>query len=126
MKPRAPRLRIFDYIAFALAAGLIAASAVMAYSTGSAASRLHVRTVDGDFVYDLAADAVLDFEGPIGTTRVKIENGTARVVSSPCREQLCVNTGALDAGGDWAACLPNRVFLEVTGDEESSVDALSY
>lgn len=121
-----PRLRPFDYIAAAFAVALIAAAAVSAYSSGSEASRLKVQTAGGEFVYDLRSDATLDFDGPIGITRIEIKDGTARVLSSPCRQQICVNSGALDSGGDWTACLPNRVFLEVTGADETEVDALSY
>ena len=38
--------------------------------------------------------------------------------SSDCPDKVCVNTGALSKDGEWAACLPNRVFLKVTGGDE--------
>jgi hypothetical protein len=33
--------------------------------------------------------------------------------SSNCPDLVCVNTGRLTREGEWAACLPNEVFLKV-------------
>ena len=126
MKARFPRLRLFDYIAAVVVIGLIVAASITVYSSGSDASLVRVQTEKGEFVYDLAADVSLDFEGPIGITHVEIMDGKAKITSSPCREQICVNTGALDSAGDWAACLPNRIVIEITGTDEAEVDVLSY
>jgi len=119
-------LKPLDYLIAALTIGLIVGAAVAAYSAGSGASHVRVQTAEGEFVYDLAADTVVDFDGPIGVTRIEITDGAAQVVSSPCREQICVSSGAHDSAGDWTACLPNRIFLEVTGPDETEVDVLSY
>ncbi len=126
MKAILTRLRPLDFVAALLTVGLITAASVSVYSSGSEASLVRVHTAEGDFVYELATDTVVDFEGPIGITRVEIKDGTARVVSSSCREQICVNSGGHDSAGDWTACLPNRVFLEITGSDEAEVDGLSY
>ena len=120
------RLRPFDFIAAVLTAGLIAAAAVAAYAVGAGGSLLRVQAPTGEYIYDLGSDAQFDFEGPIGITRVEIADNRARVVSSPCREQICVNSRPLSKGGGWTACLPNRILLEVAGDDEAEVDAVSY
>ena len=38
--------------------------------------------------------------------------------SSDCPDKVCVNTGKLTKDGEWAACLPNKVFLKVTGESQ--------
>lgn len=126
MKLRLSRLRPFDFAAALLALGLITAAAVAAYSGGSVGTLLRIQTPTGEYIYALNTDAHFELEGPIGITRVEIEDGAARVVSSPCREQICVNSRPMTDSGDWTACLPNRVFLEVTGKDEAEVDAFSY
>ena len=126
MKLRLSHLRPFDFVAAVLALGLIAAVAVAAYSGGSVGSRLRIQAPSGEYVYELDTDAHFAFDGPIGTTHIEIKDGEARVVSSPCREQICVNSRPMVDTGDWTACLPNRVFLEVTGEDEAEVDAFSY
>lgn len=55
-------------------------------------------------------------EGPIGTTIVEVEGTRAHVVSSPCPDKICVRMGWLERAGDFAACLPNRVLLEVSDE----------
>lgn len=35
--------------------------------------------------------------------------------SSDCPDKVCVSSGKLSKDGEWAACLPNRVFLKVMG-----------
>lgn len=63
--------------------------------------------------------------GPLGTTRIAIEPGRARVVSDPSPRQLCVKQGWLGAAGEAALCLPNQVSLELTG-RQSPYDTLGY
>ena len=123
---RLSNLRPFDFIAALIALGLVVTVAVVAYSGGTGGTLLRVQAPSGEYVYDLNSDAHLQFEGPIGTMHVEIADGKANVFSSPCREQICVNTRPMTKGGDWTACLPNRVFFEVTGEDESEVDAFSY
>ncbi|MGI6131666.1 MAG: NusG domain II-containing protein [Bacillota bacterium] len=55
-------------------------------------------------------------EGPLGITVVEVEGTRAHVVSSPCPDKICIRMGWLERAGDYAACLPNRVLVEV-GDE---------
>jgi len=126
MRFRLSNLRPFDFIAALIALGLVITAAVVAYSGGDGGTLLRVRTPAGEYVYDLSSDAHLQFDGPIGTMHVEIADGAATVVSSPCREQICVNSRPMTKGGDWTACLPNRVFFEVAGEDESEVDAFSY
>jgi hypothetical protein len=51
--------------------------------------------------------------GPLGQTLVEIRDGAARVVSSPCRDKVCMRMGWVRAPGDWTACVPNRVVVRV-------------
>jgi hypothetical protein len=44
---------------------------------------------------------------------VLIDGGAARIVSSPCRNQLCVAAPPIRRHGQWTACLPNQVMVSV-------------
>ena len=123
------QLRPLDFVVFALSVVLTVFAAVAAYTQPVAASHLHIQTPDGEFLYDLSQDAEIELKGPLGATKVAISGGAARVLDSPCREKICVNSQPLSAGGDWTACLPNRVFLQVTGDAggaDAEIDAVSF
>ena len=121
-------IKPYDYVVFAVAASIIVAFTVFAVERGGPATTVEVRSDEGDFVYALDQDRVLSFSGPLGETVVHIQDGTVRFVSSPCRDKICIAAGALTEGGQWAACLPNRVFVTITGDgaTPTDVDATAF
>jgi hypothetical protein len=57
---------------------------------------------------------------------IEMEAGRARVVSSPCRDKLCVRAGWLERPGDVAVCLPQRVVVEIRGAARNGVDGVAY
>ena len=63
--------------------------------------------------------------GPLGTTRVEIAPGRARIAADPSPRQLCVKRGWLTASGQTALCLPNQVSLEIRGGAPE-YDTLGY
>ena len=83
-------------------------------------------------VYALCIGVVVGFSlfaGPIGVSRLLIEDGRARFTHAPCRDQICVYAGPLSDSGAWAACLPNRVFLSIAGrmpQDADAIDGLSF
>ena len=63
--------------------------------------------------------------GPLGTTRVAIEPGRARVVADPGPRQYCVRQGWLARPGEIAICAPNHVSVQIAG-RTRAYDSLSY
>ena len=85
------------------------------------AGSLLIQSSGVEYRYDLNAPRILVFEGPVGTSTIEIDdNHRARFIQSDCRDQICVNSGYLERGGSWAACLPNRVIA--TMNKKSTVD----
>lgn len=57
---------------------------------------------------------------------VKIENGVVWMDQSNCKNQVCVQDGRIDSVGQQIICLPNRVVIEIVGNEaEKAFDAIS-
>ncbi len=79
---------------------------------------------EGEFVYPLSKDAVYKIQGAIGISEIVISGGKARFLDSPCPSKTCVMTGELSEAGEWAACLPNEIFIRIEGKEDS-LDALA-
>jgi hypothetical protein len=73
----------------------------------------------------LDRDAEIDVPGPLGTTVVRVEAGAVRVVSSPCRQQICVGMGAARKPGAVIVCVSNEVVVRVLGDAGKGHDALT-
>ena len=62
----------------------------------------------------LETDTEYLFECEEGANRIVIENGAVRVESADCRNQVCVNHGALlpaDADVDFISCAPHRLLI---------------
>jgi type IX secretion system PorP/SprF family membrane protein len=68
---------------------------------------------------------ILLIHGPLGDSRISIQNGQVRFVSSPCRNQYCVHQGWLKHSGQVAICLPNQISLELLGADKP-FDSLNY
>ena len=70
--------------------------------------------------YPLGDSLTLEVLGPLGTTRIAINAGSARIVSSPCLNKICIRTGVLSGNGDLAVCVPNQVLLRLHGGTSPS------
>ena len=84
-----------------------------------------VLRIDGKEVsrYSLFQDGEFSLNG--GTNVLRIESGTAYLVSANCPDHLCVNQGKIDQTGETITCLPNRLTLTVFGAENNEVDLVS-
>jgi hypothetical protein len=75
--------------------------------------------------YTLSDSLIVRVSGPRGTTSIAITAGSARVMSSPCVNQICVLAGSLSRAGDLAACVPNQVLLRLEGSRRSEFDGIT-
>ncbi len=75
--------------------------------------------------HDLARDAVIEVKGPLGTTVVQVANQRVRILSSPCRDKICVHMGTIDAHGGVLICAPNQVAVRIVNGKTEPVDALT-
>jgi len=85
------------------------------------ASKLLVTSSGGQLEFPLQDDFLREIDGVV----IEIKGMRARVVSSPCRDQLCVRAGWLSRPGDTAVCLPRRVAIQIKGGQ-SGVDSVAY
>lgn len=126
---RAARLRILpmDLIAFLLSLAIFAWASLGAFGSSGEPGLVTVQTDEGEYLYSFDSHGHYHFEGPLGITEVLVDAHGASVISSPCRDQICVAAGQLTHTGDWTACLPNRIFLRIqSADSDSPVDAGSF
>ena len=119
-------LRFLDFLSFTLVIAVFVATIVFAMHFSADASEVTVKAGEKLYIYRLDKDLEFDVAGPLGMTRIEIKNRAVRVVDSPCRDKLCVHMGWLRSGGQWAACLPNRVFVSINSAEKDGIDASTY
>jgi hypothetical protein len=120
-------LKPMDIPVIVLAVILTLIVAGAAYSDKTSSLRVIIKSSDKTWIYPLDAEERVYVDGSIGVTIVEIHGNKAAVVSSPCGGQTCVAAGGLHKNGQWAACLPNRVFLLVEGAKETdAIDAATW
>ena len=122
------KLKIIDYIIGILFAAVAAFSVFHAFKPQDTKVRLIISAGKKEWVYPLDSDRELGIQGVLGVSRIRIKNGQAEFLESPCSNQVCVHTPPLRRNGDWAACLPNQVFIYVegTGTAASDFDAVGF
>ena len=74
---------------------------------------------------DLERDGVSEIKGPLGVTRIEVNSGRVRVLSSPCPRQACRHGGWIGAAGEMLVCLPNEVVIRLPGQRAGATDAVA-
>ena len=88
-------------------------------------------TVDGELygTYSLAQDQTIEVAQKDGhTNHITIKDGTVSMAYSTCKNQVCVNAGAISETRDSIVCLPNKVMIEIQGsakNEGGGVDVIT-
>jgi len=73
----------------------------------------------------LDRDTRLTVQGVQGPAVIEVRDGRVRFVRSTCKTRYCVKSGWHSHRGEVAACLPNRVSLNITG-EAAPWDAVNH
>lgn len=115
------RLRALDYLIFASIITVSLWAGFFLYTGQRCVQRLVIETPSGKWIYPLTETRTVVAHGAIGDTTIRIENNAAFISDSPCPNKTCVNTTALKKAGDWNACMPNRVFLHIEGDNAEDI-----
>lgn len=77
--------------------------------------------------YRLDENRVFHVDGIDGTLEIEIRDEKVRVRSSPCRHQVCVNTGWISRSYEQIVCAPNHILLLIrSNSEEEEIDAVTY
>jgi len=122
------RLTPFDRKLLIVVAVLVALSFLLPLSQ-SAGARVVVSSDDRIvFVAPLDKDQRVELDGPLGITILQIENGAARVVSSPCSQKICIGMGDARDSGDLLAWVPKQLVITSEGDsdgEDAEYDFIS-
>ena len=103
---------------------------VLSLTAGTGGDKVKIST-DGQVygIYPLNEDCEIDVTEDGHTNHITIKDGKVSMTSSTCKNQVCVETGAISHTKDSIACLPNRVIVEIkagkNNPEGSDVDVIS-
>jgi len=112
------KLSIGDLVVL-LATLLVVVALYLYYWQGNASAQQAIVMVSGKFWsnIDLHENQTIEIPGKLGTSIVSIRNGKIRFESSPCTTKQCIHQGWLHQGGEFAACLPNEVSVQIVGPD---------
>lgn len=83
------------------------------YVDGKLAEEINLSEVKEDYSFSPKKDVT-----------VSVKKGAISFSSSPCKDELCVNSGWLSSKGQTAACLPQKVVLTIKGTDKT--DMITY
>ena len=95
---------------------------VLSLTAGTGGDKVKIST-DGQVygVYPLNEDCEIDVTEDGHTNHITIKDGQVSMSYSTCRNQVCVNTGAISETKDAIVCLPNRVVVEIISSDSGSI-----
>ncbi|MCR4822070.1 MAG: NusG domain II-containing protein [Treponema sp.] len=102
-----------DFIIIILFAAVTTASFLFLKTHSKHQARLLVTSQKKEYVYPLDKDRILEVQGALGISTIIIKEGRAYFQESPCHNKVCVHMGSVSEENDWAACLPNDIFIRV-------------
>jgi hypothetical protein len=120
------RLKLCDILIVLFVVCVSGGIAFAVYGGRHGEAYAHINSAQDELFYALDVPHLVNVKGPLGTTVIRIADGFAQVIDSPCREKICVKSGKIHSPGEWIACLPNQVLITIEGREPSDVDARSY
>lgn len=73
----------------------------------------------------LNVDMTKIYESELGMNTLVIKDQQVHIHEADCKDLICVNTKSAVYAGDAIVCLPNRFSIELIGEKEGGVDAIS-
>ena len=119
------RMKKNDWLLLAVVLVIAVLICVMRYFVGDKHPGYVTVRVDGEVAatYDLSKDREVDLNG--GSNHMKIEDGKVEMISADCPDKLCVHQKAISKNNESIICLPNRVVLQITNQDEAELDAMT-
>lgn len=62
----------------------------------------------------------------LGRNVIQINNGGVRMLEADCPNKICVKDGFKYKAGQSIICLPNKLDVEIIGEDKAEVDEVSF
>ena len=100
---------------------LLGVALLLPKSIGAGDGERVIVSCDGEeTVYSLKNDGEYSIVSGEYHYVLRVENGTIAVTYSDCPDKVCVRSGSISHSGESVVCIPGRLVVTVSGDDESS------
>ncbi len=111
------KIRKTLFVSVAIVLSLLISVAAIALKNGDSAKYVKVTVSGESSYYSLEKDMQTEKNG----VQIRIENNTAYIEKSTCKDKICIKAGKLDEAGDVAVCLPNQVTVSISSEDKRSL-----
>ena len=119
------KIKSLDAVIFILALAIVLCSFRYSFfSSKNGSPVVSITACDTEYVYPLSENRTVRVNGILGESVIAIENNSVQFISSPCYNHLCESSPVLKKNGDWSACLPNEIFVQIKGND-NTLDAMT-
>jgi len=77
------------------------------------------------YSFSISEDRDITISGPIGDTNLRISENRVWITEAPCPHKICKKMGKIGRAGEIIVCIPNKIFIEVEGTQDSPVDGIT-
>ena len=95
---------------------------ILGNRTGEIEIKSGARTIG---LFSLKKDALINVRGSIGDTLVRIKDGKAVIIDSPCANKYCERMGPIGDSGGILVCVPNEIIVGSVNKGHDGLDAVS-
>ncbi len=111
-------IRKADIVLFAALIIIGVLISVLAFSGGTRGASVVVKVDGKEYgTYSLLEDRTVTIENNGHVNKITIKNGAVQMAESSCKNQLCVKQGQIFSTDKSIVCLPNRVTVEIKGED---------
>ena len=125
MRIQSKKIPVIDLVVIFIFLGIFILFSICIFRDKNGVPLLYITTPEGEYIYQLNTDRIIKAKGLLGYSKIEIKNGAARFLESPCPNGNCINSGKVRKNAQWAACLPNDIFIRVENNTED-IDTGSY
>ena len=77
--------------------------------------------------YPLCEDREITLRGHEGPMKIQVQGCRVSIISSTCKEQICVKSGHISASFQQLICAPNHVLVEIRSKNKAGkeIDAIT-
>jgi hypothetical protein len=126
VKKKLDIIKPLDIAIFLLGVTLVIIS-LTTLSRGNSPSLVRIDWGEKTWIYPLDEELNLPLENEWGLNVVYINGeGEVSIIEADCEDQLCMTMGPISRTGQYMACLPHRLFITITGEEDTLVDTESW
>jgi len=73
----------------------------------------------------LSEEKDITISGPLGNTHLRISENEVWITEAPCPHKICKKMGKIGRAGEIIVCIPNKIFIQVEGNQDSSLDGIT-